>query len=153
MLTKSVLVFKFKHCLDLIGICILWLPLGILDETSWGDLYCWLDEIHFKVKICDMDDLFSSSLTSRGLKSVSLSSFGVWLINRLHVLYKDLSFGFLKTVRKRVWRREHERIEPHIPIFHTFVVRSATRRIRENILSLSCQNSLLCEWDLSALEF
>jgi hypothetical protein len=35
MLTKSVLVLKFKHCFDL-----------------WGDLHWGLDEIQVKVEVC-----------------------------------------------------------------------------------------------------
>jgi hypothetical protein len=30
MLTKSIPVLKFKHYLNLIGVCSLWLPLGVM---------------------------------------------------------------------------------------------------------------------------
>jgi hypothetical protein len=38
MLTKPLPILKFKHCLGLIGVCSLSLPLGVLEETSRGDL-------------------------------------------------------------------------------------------------------------------
>lgn len=40
VMSKSGPKLKFKRCLNLSGICGLWLPLGGLVETSWGDLYC-----------------------------------------------------------------------------------------------------------------